>query len=220
MGQKEELERLQAWGRRRNRNADLDILAVRTGKHPGRHTTIDASGFPSREELIEYIHAIHNFVDKWAVYTGFDYPIPVAESDAPSENRVGDQQEEDEMSSGIVEPGEQRQPVKTGNVLQDDHGGQHQLTEPELLDILTNRERMKKYHKHYSSATAREIAGALQRAKARSEWDNLPWGPGIIAEDSKVSVSATTVGRYLKAFRKAGLVEIYGIRLPKTKSNS
>jgi len=72
---------------------------------------------------------------------------------------------------------------------------------------------MKKYYANYSFETAQVIINAIPTAwELYSKDMEGRWGPGKIAMICQLyfkrDITATTVGRYTKAFREAGLIEI------------
>lgn len=77
-----------------------------------------------------------------------------------------------------------------------------------LPDIKT----MKTYYPFYLPERARDILDKIPQAYEQFSRDGGRWGPGIIAP--KVGINKTTVGRYLKALRRAGITEWKGIPLP------
>lgn len=85
-------------------------------------------------------------------------------------------------------------------------------TVEELEAFITDVEAMRQYFPDYSPVTAREIVNALPEAYDLYCSEGGRWGPGIIARCTHVS--STTVGRYLKAFKKNGVFEIHQIPLP------
>ena len=85
-------------------------------------------------------------------------------------------------------------------------------SEDEETEKLRSKSDMAQYMKHYNPKTAGEIIEALPEAYTLYGSIGGIWGPGLIAK--KCYVTATTIGRYLKAFRCAGYTEINGIPLP------
>jgi len=79
-------------------------------------------------------------------------------------------------------------------------------------EIITNLEAMRKHYPDYSPITAREIINSIPKAYQLYCSEGGHWGPGIIARC--VHVSSTTVGRYLKALKENGILEIDHIPLP------
>lgn len=80
---------------------------------------------------------------------------------------------------------------------------------PEAL--LSNLQAMRQIYEDYNPKTAREIIEAIPEAWEIYSREGGRWGPGMIAK--VVSINSTTIGRYLKAFREAGLHEIDGIEI-------
>jgi len=79
--------------------------------------------------------------------------------------------------------------------------------------LLSDRSTMLQYIKHYNPDTAKEIAKAIPRAWALHTYEGGRWGPGYIAKVC-YAVTSATIGRYLRAFKEAGLTEIDGINIP------
>ncbi len=78
----------------------------------------------------------------------------------------------------------------------------------ELPDLQT----MRKHYDGYSPITAEEVLEAIPKAYVLWCKEGGRWGPGIVARFC--NVTSTTVGRYLKAFKEAGLTEVDGIEIP------
>ena len=80
--------------------------------------------------------------------------------------------------------------------------------------ILLDKVTMRKFYQYYSVDTAEEIIQNLQKAwSERRRWSGR-WGPGVISRYSKKTPE--TIGRYLGAFKKAGIDCIKGISIPHT----
>jgi hypothetical protein len=85
-------------------------------------------------------------------------------------------------------------------------------TEAVILDAT----RMKRHHKGYAVGTAKEIYENMPRAYKKYKAEGGRWGPGMIAD---VAIcNPTTVGRYLRAWRKEDISEANGVPLPKSGS--
>ena len=78
--------------------------------------------------------------------------------------------------------------------------------------LLSDLPTMRQHYTDYNPVTAKAIIEALPQAWALWCGEGGRWGPGYIAR--VCSLSATTIGRYLAAFKKAGLDEIDGIKIP------
>jgi len=76
---------------------------------------------------------------------------------------------------------------------------------------LPSKEIMRKHYKDYSPRTARDIIEAIPKAWEACDYD-CRWGPGHISRFC--AVGATTLGRYLNAFKAVGIKTIAGIDLP------
>ena len=88
---------------------------------------------------------------------------------------------------------------------------QYVIEENNIYSILLDEEIMRQHYKYYSVETAEEIIRNLQSAweKRRSF---RTWGPSAIAYYSENAPE--TISRYLGAFKKAGIDEIDGIKIP------
>ena len=82
----------------------------------------------------------------------------------------------------------------------------------EIEKIITDLETMRRHYPDYSPITAREIINAIPEAYQLYCSEGGHWGPGVIARC--VHVTSTTVGRYLKALKENGILEIEHIPLP------
>jgi len=82
----------------------------------------------------------------------------------------------------------------------------------EVDRLLPDLPTMRQHYEHYSPITAQEILEAIPRAWHLWCHEGGRWGPGFIGR--VCNVTAATVGRYLSAFKKAGLSEMDGIRIP------
>lgn len=71
---------------------------------------------------------------------------------------------------------------------------------------------LKRVFPEYSHPTGLEILKVLPRAYAQYQADGGRWGPGLVA--THIAIHATTIGRYMKAFRSIGLKEWEGVPLP------
>lgn len=74
---------------------------------------------------------------------------------------------------------------------------------------------MKKFYQGYSPETMKDILAVLAQAYDDHITKGGRWGPGIIAKH--VHVNATTIGRYLNALRKAGVLQWRGVPLPSSQ---
>ncbi len=83
---------------------------------------------------------------------------------------------------------------------------------PVAQDTLPDLETMKGLYRDYSPASGRRILDALPLAREIHEREGSRWGPGIIGR--VVGINAATVGRYLKAFRDAGITQWKDVELP------
>lgn len=77
--------------------------------------------------------------------------------------------------------------------------------------LLMNKDVMRQYYRDYSPKTAREIVRKIPEAWDLCNEELGRWGPGFIAR--VYALNSTTIGRYLKAFRKAGITEVDGIEI-------
>jgi hypothetical protein len=97
-------------------------------------------------------------------------------------------------------------------MLQDELKRQGWINEVELSPmeeyeiIITNLKIMRTHYKDYSIETARNILKAIPKAYDDCKKEGGRWGPGRLA--GYCYINATTIGRYLKAFRSAGLMEV------------
>ncbi len=73
----------------------------------------------------------------------------------------------------------------------------------DIDNILPDKNVMRKYHKDYSPITAKEILQNIPEAFTLYNNQGGHWGPGVIAEFC--GIRPATVGRYLSAFKSAGL---------------
>lgn len=85
-------------------------------------------------------------------------------------------------------------------------------TAEEIEKIITDLETMRRHYPDYSPVTAREIINSIPKAYQLYCSEGGHWGPGVIARC--VHVTSTTVGRYLKALKENGILEIDHIPLP------
>lgn len=90
--------------------------------------------------------------------------------------------------------------AQEGKTSQIDHGKINDIK------LISDPVLMKQYYKGYSVVTAREILEAIPDAWIIYHKLGGRWGPGIIARC--YSLGATTIGRYMSAFKKAGFNEI------------
>jgi len=92
------------------------------------------------------------------------------------------------------------------------------LSREEVELLLSNAEKMREYHKDYSPDTAKYIYETIPSVWPESKRKYGRLSPVTIGK--KCNISATTVGRYLKAFVRAGITKIeidgYEIRIPYT----
>lgn len=84
-------------------------------------------------------------------------------------------------------------------------------TVEELMPLLENLKLMKQHYKHYNPVTAKEIIQALPKAWELHLEQGGHWGPGVIK--TVYHLNATTIGRYLKAFKAIGVKSIDGIEI-------
>jgi hypothetical protein len=73
-------------------------------------------------------------------------------------------------------------------------------------EIIQNTTLMKKYYKDYNPVTAKNIYDAIPNGYSIYDEEGGRWGPAMIAR--KGLPKKTTIGRYLKAFKSAGITEI------------
>lgn len=87
------------------------------------------------------------------------------------------------------------------------------LPEEQIYHLLKNRSEMKQHYEGYNPTTALEIYKAIPKAHRTYEQEGGRWGPGCIAK--RVGPVAETVGRYLKAFKAAGITHTHdNIEIP------
>jgi hypothetical protein len=78
-----------------------------------------------------------------------------------------------------------------------------------IYELISDAPTMRKYYKDYSAKNAMVILQAIPDAwEEYSKEYSGRWGPGFIAKIA--GYTAATVGRYLRAFKKAGIDEIEG----------
>ena len=79
--------------------------------------------------------------------------------------------------------------------------------------LLSDRRTMRRYFKDYEPDTAKKIIAAIPEAWESYKDAGGQWGPQYIAKQLTY-VGSTTVGRYLRAFKEAGITETNGIEIP------
>ena len=82
------------------------------------------------------------------------------------------------------------------------------LSQEDVDVILSDVRLMKTFYKDYSPVTAKEIMRVIPKAWERHNKDGGRWGPGLIA--NSYTPKPATIGRYIRAFKKAGIKIIIG----------
>lgn len=81
-----------------------------------------------------------------------------------------------------------------------------------LETALSDLQTMRQHYEHYNPKTAKDIIDAIFRANLIWSEEGGRWGPTVI---SKVcAIHPTTIGRYLKAFKRIGLTHVDGVKIP------
>ncbi|MGH2541786.1 MAG: hypothetical protein ACRDIB_03255, partial [Ardenticatenaceae bacterium] len=83
--------------------------------------------------------------------------------------------------------------------------------QPNALEVISNTGAMKEYYQDYSQETALTIWQAIPKAYEKRNYDMGRWGPAYLKEI--VCFNPTTIGRYVSAFRKAGITHCGDIPL-------
>ena len=83
-------------------------------------------------------------------------------------------------------------------------------TDPQttLFNVVT----MKQYYRYYSIETAKEILNVVEQAWNLQQSEGGRWGPNKFK--GLVNATVTTIGRYINAFKKAGVTHWEGVELP------
>lgn len=80
---------------------------------------------------------------------------------------------------------------------------EHVWSQEDVYVKLSDVDLMRTFYKDYSSKTAKEIMAAIPNAWEQHVINGGRWGPGIISES--YALGSTTIGRYINAFKKAGI---------------
>jgi hypothetical protein len=90
--------------------------------------------------------------------------------------------------------------------------------DPDMKRKLLDKRIMKQHYADYSPETAKALLLAIPKAWEKCSYEDARWGPGMIAKLSPLT--SPTVGRYLKAFKAAGLTNMGDIPIPHSSRTS